>query len=235
MALLNVSRRLTPARIAWSVAAVLLLACIWVFTKPRLSPAADVAPSTSGQKMPAMADQQAASPWTGRIPLAVGLTVVSVAADRVLGDQHTITEVTSVSDDRVTLKVSMDTTRNGRFDGTLQLSRSEMARSLHYNKLIYVDSRSTDPRPGSFPGPSSRVMNDLKTGGNATFFDWRQPRTQARRFQTAGGPEMAVVRMKMAEKTPTTFPVLINGTLSRLPAIHAVGTLEWDVNGPLTN
>lgn len=46
---------------------------------------------------------------------------------------------------------------------------------------------------------------------------------------------MAVVRMKTAEGAPTTFPVLINGTLNRLPAIHASGTLEWDVNGPLTN
>jgi len=234
MTALNLSRRLTPARIAWFIAAVLLLASVWMVMTPRRSSVADVSPSPSGQQTTEV-NQQTAPTWTGRIPLAVGLTVVSVSADRLLGDQHTITEVTAVSDEAVTLKVSMDTARNGRFDGTLELSRADMAQSLHYNKIIYVDSPNTRRRAGSFLGPSSKVMTNLKTRGNATFFDWRPPRTQARSIQTGGGPEMAVVRMKTAEGSPTTFPVLVNGTLSRLPVIHASGTLEWDVDGPLTN
>jgi outer membrane protein OmpA-like peptidoglycan-associated protein len=236
MAAPNLSRRLTSARIAWFVTALLLLACVWLFMRPPRSRTVEMPPGPIVEQRPVATSQPSpAAPGLARIPLAPGLTIVSVAADRQLGDQHTITEVTSVTDDGVELKVSMDTAHNGRFDGTLLLSRSEMARSLHNNKLIYSNSPNTRTRSGSFLGPSSRVMTDLKTRGNATFFDWREPRTQVRRYQTGGGPEMAVVRVKTVENASRSFPVMVNGTLTQVPAIHVAGTLEWDVNGPLTN
>ncbi|MEP7304736.1 MAG: OmpA family protein [Acidobacteriota bacterium] len=231
--------RVTTAHVAWSVALILVLACAWLFVRPQRSRTVNGGPAATAPRVEGKAAESTSSGPAAAapvpVPLAPGLTIVSVAADRLYGDQHTITEVTSVTADAVTLKVSLDSGQRGRFDGTLLLSRPEMAGSLHYNKIIYSNSSNTRPRMGSYLGPSAKVMTELKGRGNATFFDWREPRTQARRFQTGGGPEMAVVRVKTLAEGPASFPVLVNGRLTRLPAIHVRGTLEYDFGGPLTD
>jgi outer membrane protein OmpA-like peptidoglycan-associated protein len=233
--------RLKPAYVAWAVAAILILACAWLFLRPEQRNDANARPpaparrderETLSTKSPSATPAAAAS---SRIPLEKGLRVISVGADRQYGDLHSISEVTAVTADRVLLKLSMDSGRARRFDGTLTLNRVDMANSLHYNKLVYPDSPQERLRIGSFLGPSSRVMTALKTQGRATFFDWREPPTEARRYRSGGGPEMAVVRVKRVEDGPKTFRVLVNDRLTEVPAIYARGTLEWDYGGPLAN
>ena len=230
------SRRPKPAHVAWAVAAILILACVWLFVRPErrdgvVPTSTATAPrETGGPRSPAAT----AAGVAGKIPLEQGLRIVSVGNDRRYGDLHSISEVTSVTADRVLLKLSMDSGQDGRFDGTLILNRADMADSLHYNKLVYRDSTSERVRIGSFLGPSSRVMKSLKTQGRATFFDWREPPTEARRYRSGGGPEMAVVQVAHVPDAPTGFAVLVNDQLVVLPAISVRGTLEWDHGGPLS-
>jgi outer membrane protein OmpA-like peptidoglycan-associated protein len=220
------------------VAVILILASVWLFVRPGrragvVAPSTATAPRETGATRNGPALTAAMVP--GEIPLEKGLRIVSVGNDRRYGDLHSISEVTSVTADSVLLKLSMDSGRDGRFDGTLILNRADMANSLHYNKLVYRDSTSERMRIGSFLGPSSKVMKALKTQGRATFFDWREPPTEARRYRSGGGPEMAVLQVARVPDAPKGFAVLVNDQLVVLPAIYVRGTLEWDHGSPLSN
>ena len=163
------------------------------------------------------------------IPLRAGLKIVAVGSIHDQGDGQSVTSVTAVTADTVTVGILLEYSKIARQDSVLTLKRSELASSSNYNQAVWND-RATDPnRIGTFWGPSSAVLEQLKTSGATTFVNW-VPRRSGPSFL---GSEMAVVRVKRAGDQPTTFPVLVNNRLTAVPSIQVRGTVEFESGPPI--
>ena len=163
------------------------------------------------------------------IPLRAGLKIVGVGGDIDQGDGQSVTTITAVTDDTVTVDLLLEFAKTDRHSIVLTLKRTELASSSNYNQSVSAD-RATDPnRIGSFWGPSSAVLQELKTSGATTFVQW-VPRRSGPSFL---GQEMTIVRLKKTGDQPTTFPVLVNNRLTAVPSIQARGTVEFESGPPI--
>jgi outer membrane protein OmpA-like peptidoglycan-associated protein len=163
------------------------------------------------------------------IPLRAGLKIVGAGSDIQQGDGQSVTSVTAVTAETVTVGILLEYSKVDRYSGLLTLKRPELATSSNYNQVVYTN-RATDPnRIGTFWGPSSAVLQQLKTSGATSFVNW-VPRRSGPSFL---GPEMTTVRIKKTGDQPIAFPVLVNNRLTAVPAIQARGTVEFESGPPV--
>jgi hypothetical protein len=188
--------------------------------KNAVSGAVPAAPVSEGQAPPSTSQ-------AGRdiIPLRAGLKIVGAGSDLVQGDGQSVTSITAVTTDTVTVNILLEYSKSDRYSGVLTLKRPDLASSVNYNQAVDTD-RATDPnRTGTFWGPSSAVLARLKTSGATSFVNW-VPRRSGPSF--LGPEEMTVVRLEKAGDQPIAFPVLVNNRLTALPGIQARGTVEFE-------
>ena len=166
----------------------------------------------------------------GMIPLRAGLRIVAAGTFVDQGDGQSVTTITAVTDDTVTVDLLLEYSKINRHSIVLTLKRSDLASSSIYNNSVAADLATDPNRTGSFWGPSSAVLQQLKTSGAASFVHW-VPRRSGPAF--LGPVEMTVVRLKKTGDQPTTFPVLVNNRLTAVPSIQARGTVEFESGPPI--
>ena len=185
------------------------------------------APAAVASNAPMRGESLPAGP--SMIPLRSGLRIVAAGTYVHQGDGQSVTTITAVTDDTVTVDLLLEFAKTDRHSIVLTLKRAELATSSNYNQSVSAD-RDTDPnRMGSFWGPSSAVLQELKTSGATTFMQW-VPRRSGPSFL---GLEMTVVRLKKTGDQPATFPVLVNNRLTAVPSIQAQGTVEFESGSPI--
>jgi outer membrane protein OmpA-like peptidoglycan-associated protein len=182
-------------------------------------PTAVSKPQTPGAALPPRPDM---------FPLRAGLQIVGAGSARDQGDGQSVTSITAVTAETVTVGILLEYSRVAHYSGLLTLKRPELATSSNYNQVVYTN-RATDPdRVGTFWGPSTAVLQQLKTAGATSFVNWI-PRRSGPSFL---GPEMTTVRIKTAGNQPMAFPVLVNNRLTPVPSIQARGTVEFESGPP---
>jgi outer membrane protein OmpA-like peptidoglycan-associated protein len=165
------------------------------------------------------------------IPLREGLKIVAAGSDVDTGDGQSVTSITAVTPQNVAVKISLEYSRSDHYTGTLTLRRSELATSVPYNQAVFTNRGSDPERTGTFWGPSTSVLTELKKTGATTFVNLVPPRSVAARLR--GKPEMATVRIRRTDTQVTTFPVIVNNRLSRVPTIEARGTVQYEEGPPM--
>ncbi len=162
------------------------------------------------------------------IPLREGLMLIH-AWGRKSGDSESINRVTKVTDKYIEIA---DTGTYFKSPDDVKGSPGADARDVCVEDLQTAHGIRTgfgDDGPRTSPGTttigvSQAVFNDLKTKGKADFryLDWWKVQDMEKGegyLHWEGGV------MTRVEPGDVTFPVIVNGTPTNLPAIHASGTM----------
>jgi outer membrane protein OmpA-like peptidoglycan-associated protein len=151
-----------------------------------------------------------------RVPLVSGLTI-SAAVAHPSGDAEVILMVQSVAPDAYRLSFS--------FEGPPEMGSSKVVR-----RVLMKDHREartmrnwyaeSDPEtfPGTTPFFSSAIVNDLRREGRAQLV--LLVATSAATLGQTAVQELPGVVARV-EPTPVSIPLLVNGRMVDLPAIHA--------------
>ena len=186
------------------------------------------APAAVASNAPMRGESLPAGP--SMIPLRSGLRIVAAGTYVDQGDGQSVTTITAVTADTVTANVLLEYSKIDRQSNVVTLKHSQLASSSIYNSALLVGGAPEPDRPGTLWGPSSAVLQQLKTSGATTFVHW-VPRRSGPAF--LGPVEMTVVRLKKTGDQPTTFPVLVNNRLTAVPSIQAQGTVEFESGSPI--
>jgi outer membrane protein OmpA-like peptidoglycan-associated protein len=189
------------------------------------------------------------------IPLREGLTVVTAVNQEEEGDYESIKRITSETPEAISLHYSAEVGEEGRkMSGSRSISRLDLESSREYHQ-IFRDGHESFPGTTAI-GTSTAVLNELKTKGRAQFACLSSSGALiggltslvAGLFgQESLGPLDEVTKLRgtlyrVGEGT-VAIPVLVNGVIRDLPAIHAVADFEDeeaefffldDPNNPLT-
>jgi outer membrane protein OmpA-like peptidoglycan-associated protein len=193
----------------------------------------------------------AAAAASSRIPLQPGLTIVTALSDRE-GDYESIKTVEAVSPDAVKLQYSADIPAasgsagaKSRKVSTRRTVRREDLRTAHEYMQVFSPSSPEIVVGTTAIGPSAAVLTDLKTKGQTPFTfqtPGRQPSMDKVLAALTGGGDKqtkslndlgkqldtskASGTLMRVEPAAIPFPVLVNGTRTTLPAIHARGIFD---------
>ena len=173
--------------------------------------------SVIGQWDTQVSGQQADPP---RIPLAAGLTITAVIVSPV-GDAEVILRVQSVSPDayRMTFSAELpDPSGPGTLTSTavrkVLMQDQQTARTMRN----WYGSEDPEVFPGTTPFFSGAIINDLRNTGRAAL-----TLLVATSAATLGQTEVMELpgTIRRINPTPVSVPVLVNGRMVGLPAIHA--------------
>jgi len=160
---------------------------------------------------------------TAKIPFVVGLTAVRAVSEP-LGDYETLQVITSID------ASGYRTVRSGELPGTdggepvqLTIPRKVLAVDRANSRKLRPYFCDGDPEtlPGTVPGFSTVMINDLRTTGKAaiTYLDVGDFfGTCAIRSEYSG------TLARVVDPSPS-LSVLVNGRSTSLPVLHAKGTL----------
>jgi outer membrane protein OmpA-like peptidoglycan-associated protein len=182
------------------------------------------------------------------IPLQPGLTVVTALSDRE-GDYESIKVIEAVTPETMILAYSADIP-NASHSGKPQrvstrrsVRREDLRTSHEYMQIFKPSLPETIPGTTAI-GASSAVLTELKTKGKSSFtFQTpdRQPSeakildaltgagSKAKSFDDLArqlDASKASGTLSRVEPNAVPFPVLVNGTRTTVPAIHARGTFD---------
>lgn len=182
---------------------------------------------------------------TPRIPLRVGLTIVTAISDH-LGDYESIKRIESEDGGNLRLKYSSERPKpKDMFDDPSTNAPRPFVSTTTYRNIrkkdledshSYLQQFAAPPLvPETFPGTtavgvSAAVLTELKTKGESQLTVYQAPALTPLKVNRQPG-EMdyrLTATIKRIERTPVTVPVIVNGKLTRLPAIHAKGQFVFD-------
>ena len=186
-----------------------------------------------------------------RIPLRVGLTIVT-AAHESDGDYESIKTFISEDAKSLRLKYSSESAVPGDIlnepsqyvqyrphpsnpDQVIEMVnvyrtvlRSDLKTSDHYVRMFPPPPAVPETVPGTTAvGISARLLNEIKSRGAAALTTYYaifdpQPLSSA---DTADGPQPFVGTLARVEKGDVSLPVIVNGKLVTLPAVHVKGQM----------
>jgi outer membrane protein OmpA-like peptidoglycan-associated protein len=160
-----------------------------------------------------------------RIPLCVGLTVVSAIEDP-KGDYEAVVRVASITQTSIELDINADRPINSvirRLVGKRTVLREDFERASFI--MNYWSTAGPRTIPGSTAlGPSRAVLRALKTKGTAdiSLLDPIAASMTPEQMRDYLWP------FKLQRVAATVLPVTVNGALVELPAIHARGSYMGD-------
>jgi outer membrane protein OmpA-like peptidoglycan-associated protein len=177
-----------------------------------------------------------------RIPVRVGLTIVTAISDR-QGDYESIKRIESSDVHSLRLKYSSE--RPKPKDSLDDDDRKPIALTVYRNILRqdlvdahhYLQQFSPPPAiPETFPGAtalgvSAAVLHELKTKGQSQLTVYMSPieRYPLKVDRQPGEQDYRLSgTITRVEQNPVPVPVIVNGKLTNLPAIHAKGLLTVD-------
>jgi OOP family OmpA-OmpF porin len=164
----------------------------------------------------------AAGDTASRIPLAVGLTTVLSVAD-VQGDYESIEQIKEVGPKgyRETNSAELPGT-DGQGARKIMVSRFVQIEDLRNARVMHYTYWSRDPEvfPGTTPGVSAAIVNELRAKGAAamTFVDVRLKNGLPIERKLEG----SVSRIGVGSES---FSILVNGHRTELRVLHAKGRL----------
>ena len=186
-----------------------------------------------------------------RIPLRVGLTIVTAISDR-QGDYESIKRIESADANVLRLKYSTERPKPADIldvgspdDGKPKpLISSTAYRNILRKDLVeadhYLQQFAPLPLiPETFPGAtavgvSTAVLQALKTKGESPLTVYQAPFSAAMPLKVDRQPGEMDFRLsgtiKRVEPNPVTVPVIVNDKLTNLPAIHARGDLVGEAS-----
>jgi outer membrane protein OmpA-like peptidoglycan-associated protein len=199
--------------------------------------------------------QQPAPPATApRIPLRLGLTIVTALNDPETGDYESIKTVTEANDKGVRLAYSAEVPVNespNPFGGSRGAAKPTAARVKRFNVNRIVSRPDlenaveyrclySDMHPESFPGStavgvSRRVLSDLKTTGQSPLricaFGIMGGLASVvnglfGKDSPTAGMDMLAGTLKRVEPRGIPFKVVVNDTPVELPVIHGRGKFD---------
>jgi outer membrane protein OmpA-like peptidoglycan-associated protein len=184
------------------------------------------------------------------VPLQAGLTIVTALSDRE-GDYESIKMVEAVTPEAVKLAYSADVPGSGSGGGkarkvnTRRMVKRDDLRTAHEYMQIFSPSAPETIAGTTAVGASAAVLNELKTNGRTTFTfqtPGRQPSADKILAALTGGgakdakslgdlgkqldASKASGTLERVERAAVGFPVILNGTRTTVPAIHARGTFD---------
>jgi outer membrane protein OmpA-like peptidoglycan-associated protein len=180
-------------------------------------------PSTSTDTAPFAAAPVAASSAT-RIPFIVGLTTVR-AVSTPEGDYETLRAITSIDAAGYRIVTSGEVPGDDG-DELVQVSveRKVLAadQSSARRMRTYFHDDDDETFPGTTPGFSAAVVNDLRSTNKAaiTYLD-----VSALFGVSTIKRELSGTLTRVVDASPS-LPVLVNGRMTQLPVIHAKGVLS---------
>lgn len=192
------------------------------------------------------ADETPIGPWTAPsaaapvVPLCAGLTVVTAVSSQ--GDYESIKTIESVTANAIRVRYSSQpnppwwTGFNSATPETMTTHRTVLKGDLdaarQYNQIFVTTHRAPETAPGTTAiGTSAAVLRELKaTGtselslcGSADDVEIRDDKGNVR--QAPGGclSSTGPIPLRRLGTAPTALRVLVNGTPTDLPAVHARG------------
>lgn len=184
-----------------------------------------------------------------RIPLNVGLTIVTAVHEKD-GDYESIKTVIAADAQSVRLKYSSEAAVPGDIlnepspylqyrphpsdpDQVIQtitvtrtVLRKDLETSDHYVRLFPTPPAVGETvLGGTAVGTSARVLNAFKSRGSAeltTYYDINDPQPLIS-VTAEGGPQPFTGTLKRVESADVAIPVIVNGKLVNLPAVHVKG------------
>jgi outer membrane protein OmpA-like peptidoglycan-associated protein len=158
-----------------------------------------------------------------KIPFVVGLTTVSAASTRV-GDYEVLSTITSIdASGHVVVKSGDAPQTKGGEPMSLAIPRRVLKADQASARKNRVYFHTFDPEsfPGTVPGFSAVVVNDLRTTGKTAFTVLH---VEPAFFSTEIKGEYSGTLVRVVDSSPT-LSVLVNGRNTPLPVLHAKGTL----------
>lgn len=180
-----------------------------------------------------------------RIPPRVGLTIVTAISDQ-LGDYESIKRIESEDATILRLKYSSERPKpKDMFDVTPDTGPRPVVSTIVYRNILkkdledshrYLQQFSPPPLiPETFPGVTSvgvsaSVLNDLKTKGESTLTVYQAPVGFPIKVNRQPGEldYRLTATIHCVDTHPVPVPVIVNGKLVNLPAIHAKGQFVFD-------
>lgn len=184
--------------------------------------------------------------WTGPqageplVPLCEGLTVVTAIASQ--GDYESIKTVESITDDAVRLKYSNQPNPpwwspfHSKTPSAVTLHRTVLKADLEtarrYHQIFVTTNRVPESAPGATAiGTSAAVLRDLKTKGRAELSlcssaddtEVRDDKGNVRRPGAGCLDYSDPLALTRVGASPVRMRLLVNGTPTELPAVHAKG------------
>ena len=153
----------------------------------------------------------------GRIPMTSGLTVVQAVADPSRGDYEATLRVVETSPKSIRLQGSAYTQDDRGVRRWLTVQRDVLLTDLGNARLQVLGFHTDDPQvlPGATAlGPSRLVMQDLLRQSSAEHV----VRNYFSRRDNPG-------TLRLVQKGPVPFPLLVNGLRVTVPALQARGSL----------
>jgi len=158
---------------------------------------------------------------TTRVPFVVGLTTVK-AISTPQGDYESLSVLDTIDATGFRIVLSAEAPADDG-EGTVEISvprrvKSEDQRTARKMRNYY---HSGDPQtfPGTVPGFSAAVMNDLKSSGKAAF-------TYVKVNQVFGFTSDQLLTGTLVKVALTSLQVPVNGRTTTLPVIHAKAHLS---------
>ena len=174
---------------------------------------------------------------SAKVPLCPGLTIVTSVSQKE-GDYESIKTVTLVDHDRVQLKYSSEQPPE-QIGGGLRTRKLNALRTIFIRDLInakqYEQIFGTNI-PAEMPGTtavgiSRAILSSLKTKGEAELGMFSIPPALPGSTKISANPQQhpnvfdytEAYKLRRAESTPATLPLIVNDAKTELPVIHATG------------
>jgi outer membrane protein OmpA-like peptidoglycan-associated protein len=164
------------------------------------------------------------------VPLVPGLTFVLAVhvpkpeqpGDIAVGDYEMVVTVTAVDDGDITLSTAIEAEdargKPLRLTITRRVSKGDLANARE--QILGFHTSDPPEVPGTTAlGPSLAIVRDLRTTGRAAY--------SVRNFRHLSLSSGMLARV---EATPVSFPVLVNGKRTTLPAVRVTGQLKYGDN-----
>ncbi len=158
-----------------------------------------------------------------KVPFVVGLTTVSAASTNV-GDYEVLSTITSIdASGHVVVKSGEAPQTKGGEPMSLAIPRKVLKADQASARKSRIYFHTSDPAsfPGTVPGFSAAVVNDLRTTGKAVYTVLH---VEPAFFGTEIISEYSGTLVRVVDSSPT-LTVLVNGRNTPLPVLHARGTL----------
>ena len=180
-----------------------------------------------------------------KIPLRAGLTIVTAISDH-LGDYESIKRIESEDASTLRLKYSNERPKpKDMFDISSDNAPRPLVATTVYRNILKKDLQDSHnylqqfAAPAliaeSFPGVTSvgvsaSVLNELKTKGTSVLTVYQPPVTFPIKVDRQPGEldYRLPGTLTRVEPNPVPVPVIVNGRLTSLPAIHAKGQFIFD-------
>src|SRR5688572_7379221 len=173
------------------------------------------------------------TPAPPKVPLIVGLTIVTALNDPEKGDYESIKTFINVNDKIAQLAYATEVVRDGQLQKirtTRTVLRRDLENATEYSH--YFSEVMSESLPGTTAvGVSRRVLDQLKTTGKSTLtipVGGIEGALDSLLGGLLGGNGLAQKRtgtLDRVERTAVPFKVLLNDKAVELPAIHARGKL----------